>query len=112
MRAPGPMIAGPRMTEFSTIAPASTTTIPSTREALSTRPSMRQRFEDQPVGLEHVLEFAGVFPPSRHQLRRDAQAAIDQVLDSVGDLQLVAQAGLDCLHRRKNLRPEHVNADE
>ena len=54
-----------------------------------------QRLEDQAVGFEHVLELAGVLPPARHQVRRDAQAAIDQVLDGVGDLELVAEARLD-----------------
>ena len=32
------------------------------------------RLEDQPVGLEHVVEAAGVLPPAAHDVRLDARA--------------------------------------
>ena len=53
------------------------------------------RVENQPVGLEHVLELAGVLPPAVDDVRPDLEPAIDQVLDGVGDLELVAEARLD-----------------
>ena len=49
--------------------------------------------EDQLVGLEHVLHLAGVLPPAVHDVRVDAQAAVDQRLDRVGDLELAAPEG-------------------
>src|ERR671914_1178683 len=49
-----------------------------------------QVVEDQPVGLEHVLDLAGVLPPSVHDVRVHAQPAVDERLDGVGDLELAA----------------------
>ena len=40
------------------------------------------------------------------------EAAVDQVLDRVGDLELVAEAGLDALDRLEDRRAEHVDADQ
>jgi hypothetical protein len=60
--------------------------------------------------LEHVLELAGVLPPALHQMRPHLEAAVDEILDRVGDLQLVAEAGLDGLDRVEDLRAEHVDA--
>ena len=87
------MIAGPRTVERSSRAPGSMTTRPSTCESISS-PSTRalDRVEDQPVGLEHVVEAAGVLPPAAHDVRLDAPAAVDEVLDRVGDLELAARA--------------------
>ena len=51
-----------------------------------------ERIQDQPVGLEHVLELAGVLPPALDDMRLDALALVDQALDGVGDLQLAARA--------------------
>src|SRR5215211_5210535 len=48
--------------------------------------------EDQPVGLEHVVEAAGVLPPPADDVRLDAHAAVDEVLDRVGDLELATAA--------------------
>ena len=70
------------------------------------------RVEDQPVRFEHVLELAGVLPPAVDDVRPDLEAAIDQVLDGVGDLELVAEAGLDALDRLEHRRREHVDADQ
>src|SRR6185503_4671422 len=71
-----------------------------------------ERLEDQPVRLEHVLELAGVLPPPLDDVRADGEAAVDQVLDGVGDLELVAEARRDPVHRLEDLGPEHVHADE
>ena len=62
------------------------------------------RVEDQAVGLEHVLELAGVLPPAFDDVRPHLEAAIDQVLDGVGDLELVPEARLDALDRRRRPR--------
>ena len=48
------------------------------------------RVEHEPVGGEHVLELAGVLPPALDDVRLDAAARVDQVLDRVGDLELAA----------------------
>ena len=45
-------------------------------------------------------------------LRPHGQPAIDEVLDRVGDLQLVAKARANPVHRLEDLRAEHVHADE
>src|SRR6266550_81230 len=71
-----------------------------------------ERLENQPVRLEHVLELARVFPPALHDVRADGQAAVDQVLDRVGDLELVPEARFDAIDRLKHVRAEHVDADE
>ena len=65
------MIAGPRTTERSMTAPASMTTLPSMRDSASHRAvdAPLERVEDQPVGLEHVLELAGVLPPAVDDVR-------------------------------------------
>ncbi|HXC45463.1 MAG TPA: glucose-1-phosphate thymidylyltransferase, partial [Solirubrobacteraceae bacterium] len=43
--------------------------------------TLAQVVEDQPVGLEHVLEPSRVLPPATHDVRLDASAAVDQILD-------------------------------
>jgi hypothetical protein len=66
------------------------------RDSASTVPSTRlDGVENQAVGLEHVLELAGVLPPALDDVRPDLEAAVDQVLNRVGDLQFVAEARLD-----------------
>ena len=109
-----PMITGPRTIERSTTAPASMTTLPSTRDSGVHRPvdPALERVEDQPVGLEHVLELARVLPPAVHDVGPDHEAAIDQVLDGVGDLQLVPRARRDPRDRLEDLRAEHVDAHQ
>ena len=62
------------------------------------------RVENQAVGLEHVLELAGVLPPALDDVRAHLEAAVDQVLNGVGDLELVAEARLDALDRRRRPR--------
>ena len=52
-------------------------------------------FEDQAVGLQQVVQLAHVLPPSLHDVRLDPQSPVDQRLDRVGDLELVAPRGLD-----------------
>ena len=114
MRAPRPMMAGPRITDRSTTAPASMTTLPSMRLFGVDRAvdAPLERLEDQPVRLEHVLELAGVLPPAVDDVRADGEAAVDQILDRVGDFELVAEARLDAVDRLEHLGPEHVDADE
>ena len=68
--------------------------------------------EDQPVRLEHVLESAGVLPPAADDVRLDAAALVDEVLDRVGDLELAARGRFDRARRVVDLRREHVDADE
>ena len=53
------------------------------------------RVEHEPVGREHVLEAAGVLPPALDDVRLDARALVDEMLDRVGDLELAAGRGLD-----------------
>src|SRR5258705_8340307 len=71
-----------------------------------------ERLEDQPVRLEHVLELAGVLPPPLDDVRPHGEAPVDQVLDGVGDLELVPEARRDPVHRVEDLGAEHVHADE
>ena len=52
-----------------------------------------QVLEHQAVGLQHVLQAAGVLPPAAHDVRLHALAAVDQGVDRVGDLQLAAAEG-------------------
>ena len=54
-----------------------------------------ERLENQAVRFEHVFELAGVLPPAVDDVRPDNEAAIDQVLDGIGDFELVPEAGLD-----------------
>ena len=68
--------------------------------------------EDQPVCLEHVLHLAGVLPPAVDDVRVHAQAAVDERLDRVGDLQLVSPRRLDRTRRVEDRGGEHVDADE
>ena len=53
--------------------------------------------QDEAVGLQHVLELAGVLPPTRDGVRFHAQATVDHVLDGIGDLELTARRRLDGL---------------
>jgi len=71
-----------------------------------------QRAQDQPVRLQHVLELAGVLPPAGDDVRLDVQAAVDHVLDRVGDLELAARAGHDRLHALEDGRREEIHADK
>ncbi len=68
--------------------------------------------EDQPVGLEHVLQAAGVLPPAGHLVGLHREPAVDEVLDGVGDLQLAAARGPDGLGRLHDRRGEHVDPDQ
>ncbi len=85
-----PMMAGPRMMLLRTTAPASTTTLPFDLGRRVHPPSHRpgHLLEDQAVGLQHVLDLAGVLPPPRDEVGLDLVALVHQVLDGVGDLQL------------------------
>ena len=51
--------------------------------------------EDHAVGVQHVVHLAGVDPVAVHDLGVDAEAAVDQALDGVGDLELAAPGGLE-----------------
>ena len=64
-----------------------------------------QVVEDQAIGLEHVLQAPRVLPPAPHDVRLDAQPAVDEVLDRVGDLELPARRGLDRARRVVDRRP-------
>ena len=100
------MIAGPRITDCSMTAPASITTLPSTRDSSSTVPSIRRS------SVSRISRFASSMssslPVSFHQPSTrcgvTVEAAIDQVLDRVGDLELVAEARLDALDRIEDRR--------
>src|SRR6266853_1241756 len=68
--------------------------------------------ENQPVGLEHVLEAAGVLPPAVDDLGTHHEAAVDEILNRVGDLELLPEAWLDARDRFEDLRTEQVHADK
>src|SRR5262245_29470539 len=70
------------------------------------------RVENQPIRFEHVLEFAGILPPAVDDVRPHFQAAVDQVLDGIRDLQLVAEAGADGPDGLEHGRREHVDANQ
>ena len=69
--------AGPRTMERSRRAPASIDDPPLHPRLASISPSMRalDLLQHQPVGLEHVVELAGVLPPALHHLRLHPAAA-------------------------------------
>src|SRR5215216_1673555 len=71
-----------------------------------------ERLENQPVGLEHVFELPRIFPPALDDVRPHGEAAIDQILDGVGDFELVAEARFDPVDRLEHLRAKHVHADQ
>src|SRR3989442_785825 len=71
-----------------------------------------QCIEDQPVRLQHVLQLARVLPPAVDDLGPDREAPIDEILNGVGDLELVAEARPDALHRLEHLWSEHVDTDQ
>src|SRR5947208_841288 len=52
--------------------------------------ALDEAVEDQAVGLEEILQAPRVLPPAAHDVRLDAHAGVDHVLDCVGDLQLAA----------------------
>ena len=55
----------------------------------------RQLVKHQVVHFEHIFHLAGVDPPAFQHAGVDAVAVVEQVLDGVGDLLLVAPRGLD-----------------
>src|SRR5438552_4159865 len=74
--------------------------------------TLGEAVEDEPVRLEHVLEPAGVLPPAAHDVRLDAHAAVDEVLNRVGDLELAAPGRRDRARGVVDLGGEHVDADK
>ena len=107
------MTTGPRTVQRSSRLPGPICTGPSMRglEQLAADVA-RDGAEHQAVGLEHVLEPAGVLPPAGDHVRLDAQAAVDHVLDGVGDLELAAGAGRDGLDAVEDGRREQVHAHQ
>jgi hypothetical protein len=68
--------------------------------------------EDQPVGLEHVVHLPGVLPPAVDDVRVHPLPRVHEVLDGVGDLELVAPGRLDGAGGVEDRRGEHVDAHE
>ncbi len=68
--------------------------------------------QDQAVGLEHVLEHAGVLPPALDDVGLDAKARFDQGIDRVRYLELTAGGGLDLVGGLEDRGAEHVDADQ
>ena len=80
MRAPAPMIAGPRTTERSSLR-AGLDHDPALDLGVDvSSPSMRALdvLEHQAVRLEHVVELPGVLPPAADGVALDPLAAVDQ----------------------------------
>ena len=106
MRAPRPMIAGPRITDRSTTAPASIDDL-----ALDAALGVDRAVD---AALEASRGSAGWLRACPRACRCPStspstmcgctrQAAVDQVLDRVGDLELVAEARLDAVDRLEDL---------
>ena len=107
------MTTGPRTVQRSSRLPSPTCTGPSSVVSSELAADVaRDGAEHEPVGLEHVLELAGVLPPAGDHVRLDAQAAVDHVLDGVGDLELAAGAGRDGLDALEDGRREEVHAHQ
>ena len=70
------------------------------------------RAEHHAVGVQHVVHLAGVDPVAVHDLGVDAQPAVDEALDGVGDFELAAPEGLSVGHDLVDGRVEHVDADD
>ena len=90
-----------------TTRPSSTTSSPSMPSQRDSMVSSTRRFASsmssrRPVSFHQPVTTCG----------RTRQAAIDEVLDRVGDLELAARRGLDRLDRLPDRVGEHVHADE
>ena len=72
----------------------------------------RHLFQHQAVGVEHVLHLAGVNPPTFMDVGIDLVAVLHQVLDRVGDLELVAPGRPDGLDGLKDVRVKHIDTDQ
>ena len=70
------------------------------------------RVEDGAIGFEHVGRLAGVLPPPLDDVRVDGAAVVDEPLNRVGDLELVAPGWFDRLDRIEDRLVEHVDTDE
>jgi hypothetical protein len=81
-------------------------------ESISSPSTLLELVEDQPVRLEHVLHAAGVLPPAVDHVRIHAQAAVDERLDGVRDLELAAPGRLDRAGGVEDSGGEHVDAHE
>ena len=68
--------------------------------------------EDQAVRLQHVFQPTGVLPPAVDDVRPHHQTSVDEILDRIGNLELVAEARLDPLDRVEHIGAKHVHADE
>ena len=112
MSAPAPMMAGPRTDERTTRAPGLHHHAPLDRAVLAARrpPGARARRGSRRL----ASSMSSRRPVSFHQpvtsCGSTREAAVDEVLDRVGDLQLAARRGPDRLGRLHDRRGEHVDA--
>ncbi len=70
------------------------------------------RVEHETVAVEERVLLAGVDPPALEDLVGDGVAVVEEALDRVGDLELVAARRLDDAHRVVDRRREEVHADQ
>src|SRR5581483_7468587 len=68
--------------------------------------------QHHPVDVQHVVFLAGVDPAVGNDLRAHVEALVDQILDGVGDLQLVPPRRLDGSRGVEDVPVEHVDADD
>src|SRR5579862_3901935 len=69
-------------------------------------------FEDQAVGIEHRLHGSGVFPPAFNDMGPNGEAAVDQSLDGVCDLEFATGAWFESRDAIVDAFVEEVDADE
>src|SRR6266545_5790072 len=72
----------------------------------------RQFFQNQPVGLEHIVLLTVVDPPALVDVREHLLAMLDEPLNRVGDLQLAAPGWLNRLDRLPDAGVKHIDADQ
>ena len=58
-----------------------------------------ERIQNRSVCIEDVGRLAGILPPALHHVRQNFEAAIDEILDRIGDFVLVAPRRLDAPNR-------------
>ena len=69
-------------------------------------------FEDEAIGFEHVVFFAGVNPPAAMDVGEDRFLAIDEGLDGVGDFEFAPPRWFDGVDGIPDRFVEHVDAHQ
>lgn len=69
-------------------------------------------FEDEAIGFEHIVFFAGVDPPAAMNIGEDGFLAIDEGLDGIGDFEFAPPRRFDGVDGIPDSFVEHVDAHQ